>query len=206
METLKLIFDILNALGSLATVGAFVFLFRRDKDKQAQIDKLAGITESLDNQNETLRKQNELIAEQITVYRDFVFAKENDNQALNKLHEIEEKRLKLSVKPNLWLNGAGYRGGEGTLHIDLNNKGETAKLLEFNLIEGDITLQGLSQPYDLDKDAYRYIYGRTKGEKHIKDCEYKIEVVYSDRLDNKYILTIDGKGSHAKITKNIELT
>ena len=33
-NTLNIIFQIIGAIGSLATFGAFVFLFRRDKDKQ----------------------------------------------------------------------------------------------------------------------------------------------------------------------------
>ena len=35
--TVNMIFQIIGAIGSLATFGAFVFLFRRDKDKQTQI-------------------------------------------------------------------------------------------------------------------------------------------------------------------------
>lgn len=46
----EVIISFLAALGSLATVGAFIYLFRRDKDKQAQIDKLAGISEALQMQ------------------------------------------------------------------------------------------------------------------------------------------------------------
>lgn len=39
-EITTLIFQIIGAIGSLATFGAFIALFRRDKDKQVQIDKL----------------------------------------------------------------------------------------------------------------------------------------------------------------------
>ena len=39
-ETLELIFKIITAIGSIATFGAFLYLFRRDNDKQTQIDKI----------------------------------------------------------------------------------------------------------------------------------------------------------------------
>ena len=39
-KTLSLTFQFIAAIGSLATVGSFIFLFRRDKDKQSQINKL----------------------------------------------------------------------------------------------------------------------------------------------------------------------
>jgi len=196
---MNLIFQIIGAIGSLATFGAFVFLFRRDKDKQAQIDKLTGIATILEAQNETMKEQNHLIAQQVEIFRNTSVLKGQDDIAIQQLREIEEKKLKLSVKPNLWLNGAGYRGNEGELKIDLNNKGESAKLLEFNLTSNDIVLHSLSLPYDLEKGQRRFIFGRQKGDKHIKDCQYQIEVIYEDRLENKYSTIIDGVGSLAKI-------
>ena len=58
------VIQIVGAIGSLATFGAFIFLFRRDKDKQSQIDKLTGIATILEAQNERMKKQNDLIAQQ----------------------------------------------------------------------------------------------------------------------------------------------
>lgn len=202
----NLIFQIIGAIGSLATFGAFIFLFRRDKDKQTQIDKLTGIVTFLEAQNETMKEQNYLIAQQVEIFRNTSILKGQDDVALGQLREIEEKKLKLSVKPNLWLNGAGYKGYEGELTIDLNNKGEDAKLLEFNLISDDIILHSLSLPYDLDKGRGKYIYGRRKGDKHIKDCQYKIDIIYQDKLENKYLSKIVGIGAEAKIVETSELS
>lgn len=204
-STLNLIFQIFGAIGSLATFGAFIFLFRRDKDKQAQIDKLTGIATILEAQNETMKQQNDLIAQQVEIFRNTSILKGQDDSALAQLREIEEKKLKLSVKPNLWLNGAGYKGYEGELTIDLNNKGEEAKLLELNLKSDDIVLHSLSLPYDLEKGQMRYIFGRQKGNKHIQYCEYEIDVIYKDRLDNKYLTKIKGTGANAKIVETTEL-
>jgi len=60
-------------------------------------------------------------------------------------------------------------------------------------------------PYDLDKGQRRYIFGRQKGKKHIKDCEYEIDVIYEDKLQNKYLTKIRGKGASARIIETKEL-
>jgi hypothetical protein len=150
-----------------------------------------------------MKQHNNLIAQQVEIFRNTSILKGQDDKALSQLREIEEKKLKLSVKPNLWLNGAGYTY-DGELTIDLNNKGEDAKLLEFNLISEDIILHSLSLPYDLEKGQRRFIFGRRKGNKHIKDCEYEIDVIYNDKLDNKYLLKIIGKGANVKIVEHRE--
>ena len=202
---INIIFQSIGAIGSLATFGAFIFLFRRDKDKQTQIDKLTGIATILEAQNESMKLQNDLIAQQVEIFRNTSILKGNDQQAIIQLREIEDKKLKLSVRPNLWLNGAGYRGHEGELKIDLNNKGEDAKLLEFKLNSDDIVLHSLSLPYDLDKGQMRYIFGRQKSDKHIQYCEYEIDVIYQDKLENKYLCRIKGTGANAKIVEIREI-
>jgi hypothetical protein len=202
---LEIAFQIITAIGSLATFGAFVFLFRRDKDKQSQIDKLTGIATILEAQNETMKEQNNLIAQQVDIFRNTNILKGQDNEALIALKEIEDKKLKLSVKPNLWLNGASTVGNTGELKIDLNNKGEDAKLLAFNLLSNDIILHNDHLPYELSKGSRRYIFGRSKGEKNIKDCEYSIEVIYLDKLENSYSSNITGIGAHVKIADPIAL-
>jgi len=116
-----------------------------------------------------------------------------------KLQEIEEQKLRLSVQPRLWLNGAGYSGSQGTLQIDLNNKGETAYIDDFIVLSGDIELHSKSIPYELDKGSRRYIFGRDNGTVHIKDAEYEIEILYHNSLNQPYHAIIKGKGQYAKI-------
>ena len=176
-----------------------------DKDKQAQIDKLTGIAGVLKSQNDTWKEHNLLIEQQVDIFRTTSVLQKGDNEAIKKLHEIEEKKIKLSVKPDLWLNGAGIIGHSGELRIDLNNKGERARLLEFNLKSDDIILHSQGLPYDLEKGSARYIFGRAKGKKHIQDCVYEIDVVYSDKLENIYLSAIEGKGMYVKITSTKEI-
>ncbi|TDW52725.1 hypothetical protein EV144_1011417 [Flavobacterium sp. 270] len=190
------IFGIFSALGSLATFFAFLFLFRRDKDKEAHI-------ELLEAQNQTMRNHNDLVAQQVEIFRNTSLLTGGNNDAFEQLRDIEEQKLKLSVRPNLWLNGAGYTGFTGELKIDLNNKGEDAKLIAFNLISNDIVLHNEHLPSDLDKGKSRYIFGRASTEKHIKDCEYEIDVVYLDKLKNQYTAKIIGTGNRVKIESDV---
>jgi len=199
------VIQIIGAVGSLATFGAFIFLFIRDKDKQSQIDKLTGIATALEAQNEIMKKQNDLIAQQVNIFRNTSLLKENNEEALQELRDIEEKKLRLSVRPNLYLNGAGTTGHEGKLHIDLNNKGEKAIINNIILISTDIDLLDQSFPFDIDKGQKRNLYGFSKGLKPITNCEYVIHILYNDILENKYLTKIKGKGAKVSIVEDKEI-
>lgn len=56
-----LVFQAIGALGSLATVGAFIYLFKKDNDKQSQIDRLTDISEALKGQLESHRENRRLM-------------------------------------------------------------------------------------------------------------------------------------------------
>jgi len=161
MECLNIIFQIIGAIGSLATIGAFIFLFRRDKDKQAQID------------------------------------------ALKKLGMIEEKKLRLCVLPELELNG--IMCNELELQIDLTNKGEETILVEFNIISNEIALHSNSLPYTLNKGQKRYTYGRVKQGQDVQKSAYEIDIIYLDKLKNKYSTKIRGKGGSATVVETKEI-
>ena len=197
--------QIIRALGSLATFGAFIMLFRRDKGKQEQISKLTVISSVLENQAESLRKQNELISQQVDIYRNTSILKEQNDTALDRLKEIEEEKLLLSVKPNLWINSVIIKEFDRELNIDLNNKGETAILTKFESESNDIVLFYEYLPDEIDKGERRYIFARSKGEKHIKECSYLINIYYNDKLNNKYKSIIEGKGAKVKITETIKI-
>jgi len=145
--------DTVTIIGYLATVGTFLYLFRRDNDKQKQIDALASL-------------------------------------AL-----LSEEQLVLSVRPDLYKNGASVRPADGRISIDLLNRGESARLLKFTSDSPDIVLLENSLPYVLEKDAERLILARAIG-KNPNDCEYIIEVLYEDKLSNQYKININGKGAH----------
>jgi len=200
-EEIELIFQIIAAIGSLATFGAFFMLFKRDKDKQNQIKELTKIAAVLENQSESLNQQNDLITQQVDIFRNTSILTHQNDQALNDLKEIEIKKLNLSVKPNLWVNGASQDGFRGELKIDLNNKGETAYLKKFNLISEDIELHDEHLPWTLEKGDRRYIFAKSKGNKHVSGAVYSLEIEYDDKLENRFIATLSGKGPSVQMEK-----
>lgn len=150
----------LAMLSSVGTFGAFIYLFRRDKDKQKQIDSLA------------------------------------------KLALLSEEQLVLSVRPDLYKNGASVRAIDGAISIDLLNRGENARLVEFNSVSPDITLLDNSLPWILEKNSERLVLARSNG-KNPNDCEYIIEVIYEDKLNNRYKINISGTGANVNFDEAI---
>jgi hypothetical protein len=117
--------------------------------------------------------------------------------ALKEQNEITKDQLRLTFLPILGLSGTQYRAETNELRIDINNKGEMARIFDIKLISGDITLHSLSIPYDLEKDSSRLIFAKVKGV--FSTCNYKIEVLYFDKMKNRYSVIIEGLGNNIKL-------
>lgn len=147
--------DIVTIIGYIATLGAFLFLFRKDKDKQKQID------------------------------------------ALSKIAFFEEEKLRLSLMPDLYKNGAMSRPADGEISFELLNRGGNARLIDFSTKSEDVILHSKTLPYVLEKDAERLVFLRSRG-KHTNDCEYDVIITYEDKSKNIYQLSVTGKGPEVK--------
>jgi hypothetical protein len=181
-EKWNLIFAILNALGSLATFGAFLFLFKRDKNKEKQIEQLSLIAD-------TIKKQNELTTLQIDILRNSMLTTQNGEEALEnmkQLKDIESQRLKLSVEPVFKLKTAGHAGYSGEFWLSLENVGETATIENIVYESQDVKIRPYDYPMTISTNNRLRIDGSTIGTKHVKDSEYKIRIIYKDRLNNSY--------------------
>jgi len=129
-----------------------------------------------------------------------------------KNRQDSRKQLKLSVKPNLWLNSVsqsnGYQRGshfKGELNFDILNNGETATMLELKLNSNDVLLHNLHLPRDIENGGKWFFSSNTKGQKSVQSCEYEIDIIYSDKLENRYLSKIKGKGTYAKIVETSEI-
>ncbi|MNJ98111.1 hypothetical protein D3C87_158740 [compost metagenome] len=162
-ETFIGICNTINAIGSLATVGAFLYLFKKDTDKQKQIDKLTSIAEELAT-----------------------------------MKSIDNERLNLSVRPDLKFKSM-TNGTDGTLDIRIINSGDRAKFVKFDLVSDDLIWEIKPISYVLDKDSEKKIFIRSKGNKHINDCIYQININYFDKINNLYITELSGTGGKIRI-------
>jgi hypothetical protein len=203
---MKVIFEIIAAVGSLATFGAFIMLLLKDKNKQKQLDKLTGVISSLTAQSDLMKQHNDLVSEQVVILRNTELLKKQDGDSTKRIIEIEEEKFKLSVKPYLWINGVSFNGTSNEMKVDINNKGETANLIDFRVVKSNITLHSLSLPYELEKGSNRYIFGKYRDVGRFEKCEYEIDVIFEDKIGTKYYSKIKGKGTNAKIIETNEIS
>ncbi|WP_330442273.1 hypothetical protein [Flavobacterium sp. C4GT6] len=107
-----------------------------------------------------------------------------------------ERDLELRYQPYLWLNGMSTRPNN-CVDFDLNNKGAWCRLLEFKVLSGDLEMDEvnkhlpweLEQPFSqaiLSDTTRRFIFTQNNSGKPVREIESEIEVVYEDRLGNKY--------------------
>lgn len=163
-------FSILNALGSLATFGAFLFLFFKDKQKQVQIDKLTDISTNLKEQN-----------------------------------DLANQKFKLTIKPKIEIGKAFYNGTDGEADFEIKNCGSYAKLVSYTLKSDDVISHNEHIPYELKTDSSRKFFIRTKGKKHIKDCEYEVDIDFEDKTGHLYRVNLSGIGIKLKINNENEI-
>lgn len=199
------IINLLGALASLATVGAFLFLWKKDESKQEQIDKLAGVVVAIESQNDTMIKGNDLMEQQISVLRDMGLNGGADSDGSIKLAEIDNKRLKLSVMPKLIQHHIWVEGNRNRIDITIKNLGEEARIID---IKNNLGLQSVSpnSPYPIEilkgKGIVFSCYGPTG---FFVSGQFEIEIIYEDKIDTHYSLKINGVGMKLIFEKPIEI-
>lgn len=160
--------------GLAAIIGVFIAfyqLFKKDEERQRQIDMLA-------SQASELKKAN----------------------------DFNEKRLKLSVKPKIWLNGGQSNPTRRMLSIDVNNKGERAYFTTVEVLQGDVCLYQDFHGYELEKGAhFNLMFAPTSGEVLQHEITYKVRVIYHDEVFTEYELLIEAIGPATKIVSDTEL-
>jgi len=204
LRIIQLTFEIINALGSLATFLAFVFLFRKDKDKQEQIKKLTSIASILEAQATAISKQNDLLSEQIDILRNTALFKGQDAAAMKRLQEIEERKLRLSVAPSIRTAGGSSSGSSGEFKINYTNDGDTATIKNIETLSEDVLINNQIFPITLKKGQTLTLSGRPKKNKHVNECIYELNIFYLDKLGNSYEIIIKGQGDQHKIITTLE--
>lgn len=168
--------------GLAAIVGAliaFYQLFKRDNNKEKQIDELVNQTAEFSKQTEELIKQT----------------------------KINEKRLRMLAKPYLWSNGGGSvvdKDRVTTISMNLNNRGELCFYDDYEIIEGDnIKFQRWNRPIEIEKDKHITLTAPMPN-KVLDDILFNIKVFYHDQEDFKYEAVFEFKGGATKLLETIE--
>jgi hypothetical protein len=195
-DTLNIIIQIIGAVGSLATFGAFILLFIKDRQKQDQIDRLTSIGDNIKDQNELLDASNKLLDQQVSILRTTLTSRPNDG-ASKRLAEIEEQKLLLSLKPRLKYEGGTFSGGDGHTKLRIRNKGQFAKIKKISVISGAVSVTSNLVDSIIEKDQTFDLSFNTPSDSSRE--KYVLELSYCDELENLYRLRISGQGSAASI-------
>ena len=120
---------------------------------------------------------------------------------LAKLREIDERRLKLQVKPNLRTGGSGYSGGKN-LHFTITNEGNKCVIKSMTLAEGDevVRIRDLSRAPELGKGTSIKFDGETKQGEHPNSVDFKLILKYEDEGGFEYVSEYEWKKSRPSIT------
>ncbi len=165
-------------IGGLAgLVGAFIAfyqLFKRDKNKEKQIGELIKQTTEFSKQTGELIKQNKL----------------------------NEKRLRMIVKPRVWSNGGGWSNGR--INIQIDNRGELCFYDGYEILEGDkLDFTKWSTPINLDKEKTIKLTAPTI-EKKNDEISFNIKIFYHDQENFKYETIFEWKGGRVRHLETIE--
>lgn len=164
-------FQVAGALGSVATLLAFLFLFRRDKDKQEQIDKLAKIAEATNRQADAMQAQ-------LYQYR--------DGLRLQFLPSLKIARLEPTIVFDSFM-------------VTICNYGKPCRIILEKSVNDSYTCEKNKDtpPYDLkagDEQTYRFIsangFDATKS-------KVIFDIIYMDEMGFFYKSTLQGNKSGA---------
>ncbi|WP_179348031.1 hypothetical protein [Winogradskyella pacifica] len=145
------------------------------------------------------------------------YNKSNKISHLERVAEILTKDLELKYQPHLWLNVVALRGGENRIDFDINNKREWCKLLDFQIISGDLVCDEGNKhlPFELEpkfdqgiinETNRRWIFMINNSEKSLNDVVYEFNIIYEDRLMDRYSITAKGKGGACRLASPIKIT
>ncbi len=137
--------------------------------------------------------------------------KSNQISNLERVARVLERDLEIKYQPHLWINGVSLKGSENRINFDLNNKREWCKILDFKIISGDLIIDEINKhlPYELEPKfsqnivsdtTRRYIFTINNTRKSLNDVVYEIEIVYENRLGQKFAILLSGVGSKFKLS------
>jgi len=179
--------DILQAIAAAIAIPsaiiAFIVLFRKDKSKQDQIDRLAGISEHLEAQNTIMKEANELMAQQVDALRNIALG---GTAETNRLAEIEERKLKLKYRPFFKHRVGSSQQTEFTWK--LMNHGARASIV--GVEHGEDILHARAAPTTIENGGLVKVTGRGRDSASTRGLKFTL--VYQDEFGTEYEQSVSG--------------
>lgn len=186
-----------------AIVG-FIFLFRKDKEKENQIKKLSDIAIKLEAQNIIMQEGNILMSNQGEVLRNVLISQTETKEGAKKLADIEEQKFLLSIRPRLFSNGGLLNNDK--INFLIENFGEVAFIKSVKDVSGNnklIMKSIFSTTLEVGKNNSFTISTNTASGKHwnAELINHRFEIQFTDKYGNLYMQEVYGTlGSEYSIT------
>ena len=199
--------DIVTAIAAtIAIPGAiagFILLFIKDNNKQKQLDRLTNIADKIDVQNSIMQEGNKLLNDQVDILRRMQIGHNEPSEGAMKLYELEQLKLKLSLRPFLkWETGSSIANH---YNIQIQNFGGKAKVTNLEIDPNDIPLKHSPLPFFIEKNKSFVIYADPPVSKFGHHPDYKLIFTYEDEIGTRYIQIAKGHGAGAQFGEPNEI-
>lgn len=176
-------------------IAGFIFLFRKDKDKEEQIKQLTEIVTKFDAQNTIIQEGNNLIGNQVNILQGILISQIKAGEGAVKLADIEEERFLLSIRPKLFSNGGKIK--DDIVEFFIENYGEVAYIKSIRDISENqelIIRTRFPDSFEVTKQGYFIISTVTKngGKANTEIIEHSFEIEYFDKAQNVYQQNVYG--------------
>jgi hypothetical protein len=120
-----------------------------------------------------------------------------------KLNELQEMRLRMSVKPRIWSNSSGIL--QDRIKISINNRGHLAFYDGFEIMTGDnVNFQEWNESMLIKADDGIEITGSITNKK-LSDVEFTGKLLYHDQENYAYETYLEWKSGKCTILNTVEL-
>lgn len=199
--------DWIQAIGALITLPIAFFsiykLFKKDTDKQSQLDSLKSMaasqsqhiqelsnqTQELKNQTEIQREFNDLFREQNSALRDIILYDKDEKKALA---DIEKKKYLLSIRPQFILTNAGS-GTSGNTSYVITCKKNTAIYMGLELDNQEYFNSQVQKRPGVTINENEPIQVNVANNLKIPNIQYSLIIKLTDQEGNKYNLEVSGR-------------
>lgn len=194
-------------LGVPGAIAAFILLFKKDIDKENQIEMLTNMVIELSNQTKQFEYQTSLMRESNVILREQVEiqteALMSDKAYKEKMKEIEIKKNRARFKPHFI-----YEFGCSTskvINVSFKNLGERAKILNYIFNEKDEISITSNNNITIEKNGIFNLTGKYFGSENLQKIDRMVEIEYEDSIGTKYKQIFILTGSNAKVMDSVEV-
>lgn len=165
--------NIIGFFSAAATVGALWYAFHLERKNSKKINDLANIVTKLSEANSLQQDHNKILNRQANLQN---IKLKNESRPI---FEAPRTIISLNAELKIILTNIGHRAIVTTINFPSENE------IQFNCNQKVI-----------DRTSSLTIRGKSKSNKFVNECNYIMQINFTDVYGNYYFTTIRGKGVH----------